>query len=266
MGIGVLRGRGFGATDVEGRQSVALVSRSAAALLWPGEQAIGRTLRPSSPSSNEPWSTVVGMVDDVRHRPYATALPIVYFPVAQKPPAWLYLTVRTRGEPSAALSAISRAVWSVDGTQPLEGPFHASAWVANPLTALRVSVIVAWMFATLAVVLSVAGLYGLMAHVIGQSTREIGIRKALGATDRLVTHLFLGRVGLIVVPALVAGMAIVVVVLRGIRAEIDGLTFDAVWWLVPMCCALSGLVCLAAAYAPLRRIRAVDPIRALRTE
>jgi putative ABC transport system permease protein len=127
-------------------------------------------------------------------------------------------------------------------------------------------VIVAWMFATLAVVLSVAGLYGLMAHVIGQSTQEIGIRKALGATDRLVTHLFLGRVGLIIVPSLVAGMAIVAVVLRAVRTEIDGLTLDALWWLVPVCCALFGLVCLAAAYVPLRRIRAVDPIRSLRTE
>jgi hypothetical protein len=261
-----VRGRGFEATDIEGRPSVALVSRSAATLLWPGEQAIGRTLRPGGPSSNEPWSTVVGIVEDVRHRPYAAALPIVYFPVAQKPPAWLYLTVRTRGEPSAAVSAIPRAVWSVDGKQPLEGPFFASAWASNPLTGLRLGVIVAWMFTMLAVALSVAGLYGLMAHVIGQSAHEIGIRKALGATDRLVTHLFLGRAGLIIVPALAAGMAVVVVVLRGIQAEIDGLTLDAVWWLVPACCALFGLVCLAAAYVPLRRIRAVDPISSLRTE
>jgi ABC-type antimicrobial peptide transport system permease subunit len=157
-------------------------------------------------------------------------------------------------------------VWSVDKEQPLDGPFLASTWAANLLAGLRLSVVVAWMFATLAVVLSMAGLYGLTAHSLGQSKTEIGIRKALGATDRMVTRLFLTRVAAIVIPALIAGLVLALLSLRLIRAEIDGLTFTALWWLVPTCCVVFGIVCAAAAYVPLRRIRAVDPALSMRAE
>jgi putative ABC transport system permease protein len=178
----------------------------------------------------------------------------------------LYLTVRTRGEPSAYFTAIPRAVWSVDKELPIDGPFLASTWVSNLLAGLRLSVVVSWMFAALAFVLSMAGLYGLTAHAIEQSTREIGIRKALGATDRLVTNLFAWRAALIIVPALCAGMLASASALRVIRAEIDGLTFQGAGWLAAACCALFAGVCAVALYVPLRRIRAVDPATAMRPE
>jgi putative ABC transport system permease protein len=266
MGIRLLKGRLFEASDGQGSPPVALVNRTTADLLWPGEEAIGRTVRPGGPSSQEPWSTVVGIVEDVRYRPHAVPLPIIYRPVRQKPPAWLYLTVRTQGEPSTYFTAIPRAVWSVDKKLPLDGPYLASTWVANLLAGLRLSVNVAWMFAALALVLSMAGLYGLTAHAIGQSTREIGIRKALGATDRVVTNLFVMRVAFVIVPALCAGVLVSVGVLGVIRAEIDGLTFEGMWWLAPACCVLFGLISGAAAYVPLRRIRTVDPAVSMRAE
>ena len=266
IGIRLLKGRLFEWSDAPGRPPVAVVSRRTADLLWPGEEAIGRTIRPGGPSSQEPWSTVVGVVDDVRHRPHAAPLPIVYRPVSQKTPAWLYLTVRTREEPSAYLSAIPRAVWSVDKELPIDGPYLAATWVANLLAELRLSVIVAWMFASSALVLSITGLYGLTAHAIGQSTREIGIRKALGATDRSVTNLFVRRVVIVMVPALCVGTLASASALRLIRAEIDGVTLQGMWWVALACAALFGFVCAAAAYVPLRRIRSVDPALSMRAE
>jgi putative ABC transport system permease protein len=266
MGIRLLEGRLFEALDVPGSQPVAVVSRGAANLLWPGEDAIGRTVRPGGPASKEPWSTVVGIVDDVRGRPHEAPLPIVYRPVAQKPPAWLYLIVRTHGEPAAHFTSIPRAVWAVDDAQPIDGPFLASTWVANLLVELRLSVNVAWMFAALALVLSMAGLYGLTAHAIGQATRDIGILKALGATDRIVTNQFVGRVALVTVPAVCAGMLASIALVWGIGAEIEGLTFVGLWWLLPACAAIFCVVCFAAAYVPLRRIAAVDPALSMRAE
>lgn len=266
MGIRLLKGREFQETDVQGSQSVALVSQSAAALLWPGDDPLGRTIRPGGPNSKEPWATVVGIVADVRYRPYAPPLPIVYRPVSQKTPAFLYLTVRVNGDPAAQFAAIPQAVWSVDKDQPLEGPFLASTWVANLLAGLRFSVVAAWMFAGLAFVLAVAGLYGLTAYAVGQSTSEIGIRKALGASDRAVTTLFLRRLCVIIVPALCLGMVAAAGVLQMIRGEVDGLTFEGLWWIVPTCGLFCGLVCFVGAYAPLRRIRAVDPAFSIRVE
>jgi putative ABC transport system permease protein len=266
IGIRLLKGRLFESSDAQGSPSVAVVSRRTADLLWPGEEAIGRTIRPGGPSSQEPWSTVVGVVEDVRYRPHAAPFPIVYRPVSQKAPAWLYLTVRTRGEPSTYFSAIPRAVWSVDKELPIDGPYLAATWVANLLAGLRLSVIVAWMFAALALVLSITGLYGLTAHAIGQSTREIGIRKALGATDRSVMNLFVRRVAPVIVPALCVGTLASAGALRLIRVEIDGLTLQGIWWLAPACSVLFGFVCAAAAYVPLLRIRSVDPALSMRAE
>src|SRR4029078_11695969 len=101
MGIRLLKGRLFEATDTPSSAPVALVSRGTADLLWPGEEATGRPVRRGGPTSKEPWSTVVGVVEDVKYRPYAAALPIVYRPVSQKPPAWLYLMGRAHGASAA---------------------------------------------------------------------------------------------------------------------------------------------------------------------
>jgi macrolide transport system ATP-binding/permease protein len=263
LGAQLLSGRYFTEADVALQRPVLIVNQTMVRQYFPGEDAIGRQIRFGGPSS--PAREIVGIVADIRDGPLeAPAMPAAYAPFDQKGFA---LVVRTSQDEGAALAAIAPAIRGLrQGTsvhaemsmiermnrQPSAHRHRSSAWVVGG-------------FAALAFVLSVIGLYGVVAYSVGQRTREIGVRMALGAERRTIYRLVLGEAaGLVGVGTVVGAVCAV-----GAASLMRRLLFGVESWDAPtLVAAVVVLVvsALAASYVPARRAASVSPIEVLRAE
>jgi predicted permease len=273
MSIPRLRGRSFGAVDHEGTVPVAIVNQALAGRYFPGEDPIGRRIRFfNQGTAGNPWLTIVGVVsDEKRTTPYDEMAwadaPVVYQPLAQNAPANdVYLLIRSRAaDPGGASAAIHQQIARI-GPGVVVGEVEKAErlidrYVAHP----RFRAVVLGSFACIALILAAAGLYAILAHLVGQRTHEIGVRMALGARQRDVLTLTM-REGLqLAMTGVAAGlvaafwlMRVLASFLFGVRAR-DPVTVSAVSLLL----LASALL---ATYLPARRAASVDPITALRCE
>ena len=272
MGIPVLQGRGIEAGDRLGTPGAVVVNQTLARQMWPNGDAVGRRLLLGGGETDSIYRTVVGVVGDVRHRGLsADPRPEMYLPHEQFPAGTgdalnsLYLTIRTAGEPTAVAPSIRAAVAGLDPDvtvselQTMEQAL--GTWAAER----RFTMLIVTGFAFAALLLGAVGIYGVMAHLVVQRTREIGIRIALGAVPREILRLVLSQ------GALLAGLGIVVGVagafattrlLAGLLFHIrptDPVTFAGTALLLALVAALASLV-------PALRATRVPPIEALRAE
>jgi len=260
-------GRFFTANDTKDTEGVVVVSRAFVKAYLPGENPIGKRIR-FTYSAKNPFLRIVGVAADTASIDIAAPLPaIIYTANDQGPSTFLGYLVRTAGEPSAFVGAARAALQEMDPQLPLIQPQSLEEVAAqSPSVFLRryPSYLIGC-FAALAVILAIVGLYGLIAHMVLQRTREIGIRVALGAQRRDILRMVL-RQG---IRATLAGVAIGVLaglaltrllssLLYGVTPR-DWLTFSGVTVLVLV-------VALAACAIPARRAMRVDPIVALRYE
>jgi len=274
--IAILDGRAFRADEAASSARVAIVSRATANAFWPGANAIGRTIRierangrPVEELPGYSEITVIGIAADV-----VSGLMVdgrdtghIYLPMTAADPHALALLVRPRGDRDLgpeALQAIFRRVSpdpDVYEALPLADiqatqlyPFRAAAWVGSLLGAV-------------ALVLSVAGLYGVLAFTLGQRTREIGIRMALGASAGAVVRLIMRQSARLAGAGALCGLAVAFIVMKVLSSAV---TLHEVSFLsaAPFV-AGSLVVALAAAVAaffPARRATRVDPAETLRAE
>jgi putative ABC transport system permease protein len=259
LGIPLLAGRDFDATDVLGAPPVAVINEWLARRAWPGENPIGKRLH---------WKdtgelTVIGVVGDIRHgslseEPQAQ----IYAAHAQFPMIFTAVVVRTVGDPLAAIPAVRQAIWSVDPEQPMWQLRSMEQSLERHRAPSRSLGLLTSIFAGVAVVLSGIGLYGVMSYAVAQRTREIGIRIALGAPAGRVIGDVVGRGMLLAAAAVVLGVlgaAALQTVLRGLLWGVG--TMD------PLAIGGAALVLLGvsfvAAYVPARRAARVDPVIAL---
>ncbi len=265
LGIPVRAGREFAEGDGAGAPPVVIVNEALARRLWPGERpaaALGRQIIPSR--AGKVPREIVGVVGDAHQFGVdAPADPEFYLPHAQDPWPWLYVVVRTRGDPRALVRDAERAVWSLDPNVPVTQVRTMEALLAESLARRRFQMLALGAFAGVAMLLAVVGVYGVMAYLVARRTREIGIRVALGAGRGGVLRLVVGEgarlaalgVGLGLVASLGASRA-VARLLYGVSPT-DPLTFAGT-------AALLGGVALVACWVPARRAARVDPVRALR--
>jgi putative ABC transport system permease protein len=264
MGIPLLRGRVFEEADRENRPLIAVISASAAQRFWPNRNPIGERF-----SIGKPEITIVGVVGDVR----AAALdrapqPTVYVPYRQD--AWpsMVFTLRFAAldEEGAGLQAsIREAIWQIDKDQPIGAILTMDEQLSKSLTRRRFSVTLLSAFGVVAATLAAIGLYGVLAFIVAQRRREIGVRMALGAQRRDVIADVMGHglrlagigVGIGVVLAL-AGTRLLSSMLFA-TSPTDARTFVAVATLLVAIAAVASLV-------PAVRASRVDPIIALRDE
>ena len=266
MQIPLVRGRLFNEHDVRTSARVVAVDQHMADQLWPGEDAVGRRVRVGGADSTSPWLTVVGVVGRVKQDALDSEPRIaMYFPHAQFTARSMNLVVRSGADPAALTSQIRQQLKELDPDLPLYGVRTMEDRVDASLAARRFSMLLLTLFAVVAMGLAAIGIYSVLAYLVNQGTRELGIRMALGATPRGVLMLIL-RQGLAVTAVGVAvGLAGAFVVTRfmagllfGVSA-IDPLTFVA----VPAVLAIAAFV---ASYAPARRAARVDPMVSLRSE
>jgi putative ABC transport system permease protein len=264
LGVALVRGRDVGDGDRADAPFVAVVNEQLVKDAFPGVDPIGRTIRAGLDSLTP--MTIVGVVKDIRTR--GPARPIqaeIYFPFEQHPgPAtMLNLVVRAGGDdPLAAGAAVARLIRERHADMPVR--LEAMTTTLSAATAtprFRTALLVA--FAGVALLLAIAGVYGVMAYTVSQRVPEIGLRVALGATPRDVLGLVLKDGGLLVAAGLALGTALT---LGGSRL-LSGLLFDVSARDPLVLLAVAGLVSLAALGAclvPGRRALKVDPLLALR--
>ena len=264
MGIPILKGRGIDETDQAGSRRVAVVNRALAEQMWPGADPLGHRLYVSwdSPDPVE----VVGVVGNVRYWGLQNeSRATVYIPTQHQPGNFVHLVVRYGGDPSAIIPQIERELTALDPNLPLLQPGRYSDVVSASLGDRRYPMLLLAILAGLGLVLSAVGLYGVLAYFVGERTREIGVRRALGATNVSIVRLVVGRGGrLIGIGLVIGGLAALGTTrfLRGLLYEIS--TGDPL--------ALTGSILVLAAVGlgasvlPALRAARVDPAVTLRGE
>lgn len=260
--IPILEGRAITGQDRHRTQQVAVVSKSLAELYWPGQSPIGRRVKLSREDAE--WATIVGVSGNTLDDWFSSRnAPTIYAPVLQRPSMQVHLLARVQGDLDGSLTNLRGAVARVDGTLP---PFHSGTMrqaIHTRTTGLRFVGRLMAAFGLLALVLSAAGIYSVMAHYVAQRRHEIGVRMALGATTRDVLRLTMGS-GL-----RLAGLGILVGLGLGFGAArlIESALFGVVAVEPILFVAITALlttVALLATLLPARHAISVDPAGALR--
>lgn len=268
MGITLLRGRGFAASDSASKPSVALINQTFVDQFYAKGDVIGKnvTVALNSPS-DQIVSEIVGVVVNVAdYQGQSSFQPQIYFPYAQYPDAHFTVAARTSMNPTAVIASLRQAIWSVDKNQPIDDPRTMTQVVNNTNGGNRLMIILLEIFATLALLLVAIGIYGVIASTVNQRNREIGIRLALGAHRQdilvmvLMNGLKLTAIGLLIGLPLSAPIPHL---LGRLFQEVFVLHTRAILIGVPIFVAL---VAIVSTYLPALRASRVDPIRALRYE
>ncbi|HKW50077.1 MAG TPA: ADOP family duplicated permease [Gemmatimonadaceae bacterium] len=267
MGITIRRGRGFTAADNSDKAPlVAIVSSALASRIWPGTDAIGKRIRMGAP--NGPWRTIIGIAANIHHRGLdASEATQVYVPERQ----WIFadnsvtMVVRTRGNPESLARTVRAAVQAVDPTQPITAVASMEQVIATSTAQRRLAFLLFVSFAGVALVLAVAGIYGVMAGAVTERTREIGVRTALGATPRAILVMVLLQGARLAAAGLLLGLVGALSLGRFLHSLLYGVGATDPVTLAGVALVLAA-VALAACLLPALRALGVDPIAALRAE
>ena len=267
VGTPVLRGRGIQPADTAGSPPVVVITKGLAERLWPGEAALGRQVRlPFSREGNGAAHTVVGVTPDVASSRPTEDWPQVFVPLAQhEDRTRLRLLVRTRSEAAALARPVQAVVRSVDPLFAVPPAVTSAELVARSLDQQRVAAIATGGVGLAGLLLSAFGVYGLVAFVVSQRTREFGLRMALGASRCRVLRMVFADVGLLAAPGLAVGLLAASGFAAAVRSMLLG-----VGPLNPVALGLSVLlvlvVVLVACVVPAARAARVDPSVALRAQ
>jgi putative ABC transport system permease protein len=263
MGIPLLRGRGFSDADREDRPLVALVSVVAAQRFWPGRDPVGQHFQIDDPG---PEYTVVGLVGDVRSASLEIApRPTIYVPYRQDAFPSMVVVLKTPLAAAAVANSVRTAMLEVDKDQPVGAILTMDEQLSRSLTRRRFGVTLLSLFGAVAVVLAAIGLYGVLAFLVSQRRREIGVRIALGATARDVMRDVLGEGLRLAGIGMVLGLALAVAASRLMSSllyatsPVDVATYAGA-------ASLLAVIAVAASFVPAFRASRVDPIVALRDE
>ncbi len=264
LGVPILAGRGFEASDTEQSQPVVMVNRTFAERYWPGDDAVGRQLRDGG--ATDDIFTIVGVTADGKYRALGEdPRPYVYFPYAQRFSGMMYAVARTAGEARDLVPTVRAFIRELDPHLPIFDlmtvPEHLQLMLFLPraLAGLLAGL------GLLSLILGTTGLYGIIAYDVSRRTREVGIRMSVGARRSQVLWLIL-RDGLkLVITGTVLGLIVAVPFTGLLRSLLFGITpLDPVTYAGVAILFL--LVAVAATLTPARRASAVDPVNALRVE
>ena len=264
MQIPILEGRDFDDRDQEKTQRVVIVNQRMAQILWPGESAVGKRIFIGSESRDA--LEVVGVVKTGKYRALAEdPRPFFYYAMSQLRPRTMALVMRSSVDPRSLVGVIRSEVQALDPRVPLSGVKTMEEHKTYALWAPNMAASFSLAFGVVALLLSAVGLYSVMAYVVSQRTREVGIRMALGADRgdvlKMITQqgMRLAAIGLGI--GLVLSLALAKV-LSSLLIGVSGYDVPT-FILVP---ALLAAVALFASYLPARRATKVDPLVALRYE
>ncbi|HYL92387.1 MAG TPA: FtsX-like permease family protein, partial [Alphaproteobacteria bacterium] len=271
LGIPVISGREFTAHDNVNAPGVVVINQAFARRYFPNQNPIGKRMEPGFGTTENPKRTreIVGVVGDVRlHGMNADAAPEYYVPYAQGLISSLTLCVKGQSDPLSLTSAVRREVQAMDKEVPIFNVRPLEEYIAGSMAQSRFAAFLLGSFASLALVLTAIGLYGVMAYTVAQRVKEIGLRMALGATRGDVLQMVLQSGLRLTALGIALGCAGAVAasqllsrfpsLLFGVK-PLDAVTFASV-------IGVLAAVSLLAGYIPARRATRVDPMIALRNE
>jgi putative ABC transport system permease protein len=268
MGIRLVRGRLFNSHDTNDAQQVAIVDETLARKYWGTEDPVGKRITFEGPDDKPRWREVVGLVAHVRNEGLeGESRGQYYAPYAQATGGGpnLFVVVRTDGDPASLAPSVRGAIAGIDRDLPVFRVATMEQMVSDSLAQRRFSMLLFGIFAALALVLAVVGLYGVMSYAVAQRTHEIGLRMALGAQAADVLRMVVGQgMGLVAIGlgiGLLGALGLTRLMsslLYGVSAS-DPATYAGI-------AILLGAVALLASYIPARRATKVDPMVALRYE
>jgi putative ABC transport system permease protein len=268
VGARMVQGRAFTAADREGAPPVAIINATMARLLWPAGDPIGARIGTGLDGDGAPVE-VVGVVSDIRQDGLGSRVrPEMYRPLAQ-PSRFsadaLTLVVRTDGDPALLARAAREAVREIHPLAPVAPIRPLSAVAARSIVRERSAMMVLAAFGVLALLLSAVGLHGVLARMVGDRTRELGVRIALGADAAQVRALVLMRTLQLSGAGVIAGGAGAFVLSRQLETLLHGIP-AADPWVFAAAAGILVAAALLASYLPARRASRIDPLIVMRTE
>jgi putative ABC transport system permease protein len=264
MSIPLLRGRLFTERDTPESEQVVIINETLQRRFFPNADPLGKRI--AFDGANGPWHTIVGVVGDVRHFGIEQEAGLeLYRPFAQTPTRFVTLVVKSSLDPGVVVASVRREVSSLDSEQPIHSIRPMTEIVARDIAPERFNLTLLAVFAAVALLLAVIGVYGVMSYAVTQRTREIGLRVALGAQARDMFKLVVVQAMWLVLAGVASGVGVALTLTRLMKKLLfeveanDPLTFTAL--------SLSlTVVALLASWIPARRATKVDPMIALRCD
>ena len=264
----LINGRVFSDADNSKGQQVAVINETLARRYWPNEDPVGQHIqligRFGQAPSQSPWTTIVGVVGDIKSDGFdAASAPHIYVPVFQRPSYGSVVYLRTGGDPAALGAAIRREVQEVDPTIPVFGVQTMDEVVSKYLGERRFALELLGIFAGVALLLASIGIYGVMAYTFSQRTNEIGIRIAMGAQRSDILRIAAGEGALVVAFGIVSGIIGSAVFTRFLQSMLFEVKSGDPMTYLGISALLAGVTFIAC-LVPARKATLVDPLTALR--
>ena len=263
----LLRGRALTRDDSLRSPDVVVINEAFARRYFPGQDPIGKRIAYGARSDDHYWRTIVGLAADTREQLGQPPKATTYAPFRQglDPFTFAAYLVKTSLPVATVGETVQRAVSASDPDQPISRLRPVEADMRASVATQRFTMLIATLFAGLALMLAAIGTFGVMSHVVRNRTREIGVRMALGATRRNIVALAMGEAGAVVLASTIVGLAVAAALGRYIQTLLYEVTPGD-----PSTMALSGAalmgVALLASYVPIRRMLAQNPLASLRND
>lgn len=265
MGIPIRRGRGFDPNDGPTAPPVAVINETMARKLFASEDPIGQHVR-IGPSPSGPWTTIVGVIGDVRHGGLEELpQPELYINYLQGPPVNPFIVLKTSGDPALLSETVRAEVRRIDKNLPIYDMRTMSTLRSEAVSTRRFILVIVGAFGVLALGLAAIGVYGVMSLIVSERTREVGVRLALGAEPSQLLTMIVGQAaklaGIGVVIGIVAALPLAPLLdsqLYGVQS-LDPATFLSVPGVLLLIAALAAVV-------PARKAMRIDPLAALRVD
>ncbi len=267
MGVGMLSGRGFNAGDAVNTQPVAIVNRKFVEMYFPNENPLGHRIQLSAArDSHEPWLRIVGVGDNAAYQWVdQTAQPAMYLDVAQAPTVSATYVVVSDGDPLALAPEIRQRLAAIDNTLPLNMVQTYAQFLNDTTIGLKYAASMLGSDAGVALLLAAIGVFAVMANLVAERRREIGVRLAMGAQRPDVLRMILGRAGVLTGVGIAAGVVFAAALARLLASLLYGVRpWDPAVFAGVI--ATIGVVSLVASWSPARRASRMDPMDALREE
>ncbi|HVO99632.1 MAG TPA: ABC transporter permease [Bryobacteraceae bacterium] len=267
LGITLERGRLLTAADRNGSLPVAVINEELARRLYPNQDPVGKRFRLRD--DDQPWIAIAGVVSDVRRDGKAGKMnPEVYLPAAQTslyPVRLSELCFRSASDPKALIGAVQRQVWAIDKDIPITNVRTYDEIVSQSVSEKRFQTLLLGLFAALALILAVVGIYGVISYSVSQRIPEIGVRMALGASRGQILAMVLGRAMFLTAAGIAAGVLGALALSRYLKTLLFQVAPGDPWTYASIAAILAAVACVAS-LIPARRATRVDPLVALRYE
>ena len=262
--IPLISGRGFNSSDDLRSQPMAVVSRGFVARYFPGENPLGHRIRMGTPGKEQTaWMTIAGVVGEADYSLFLrTGSEAVYMDIAQVPQQGITYSVVTDGNPLAIAPAVRKALAGLDPTLPLDGVESYAQYMHEKLIGLAYVAVMLGVDALIALLLAAIGIFAVMANLVAERTREIGVRLAMGARREDVLGMILRRATILTSTGLAIGLLLAVGLAHGVANLLYGVSPNdpVVFGAITITIAV---IALGSSWVPARRASRVDPMAAL---